>query len=482
MYAKAGMSPARFYETSTSGLNFDRFVDRFDESTLTKVRQQYWTAKQLIRSKLGKKEDEHLLASDAEFDAKLSLFRSLRETSDQMLCCIDDYQHFLGELIQAEINFGRMLKEEGRAEKGDTSRAMAAVGRVQTLSAHYRQQIRGPLLRFLSELQVFTERAILDCADTVDAAERSRIEYRGSLLWMKKTSDELDPDTENAMEKFRKAQSVVRRNKERLDGLKLDTLQKVDLLAASRCNLFSQLLECYQKCLYKYFDQTSLAYSKIYDIVSGCKHYQFEVLKDLIEPSLDTTGKAECEEGDAINVESLIEVDEKDQEMNRILFGMDSPDAERTTEERVDSPLGQTEDFTAMSEPAGSGPEIGPLPQKYSTNSQVPRISPPPGWDVARAKKKYSDELIELLAADDVQPKSESFADEWSRLMSAPSSSVVNKSASTAPNAVNLPSQLLDLPTLANQFPNPFNEPNLDAWKCFLSEFDASNHSSEKSC
>lgn len=81
---------------------------------------------------------------------------------------------------------------------------------------------------------------------------------------------------------------------------------------------------------------------------------------------------------------SLIEVDEKDQEMNRILFGMDSPDAERTTEERVDSPLGQTEDFTAMSEPAGSGPEIGPLPQKYSTNSQVPRISPPPGWDVAR--------------------------------------------------------------------------------------------------
>uniref|UniRef100_A0A915AEK8 AH domain-containing protein n=1 Tax=Parascaris univalens TaxID=6257 RepID=A0A915AEK8_PARUN len=91
-----GMSPARFYETSTSGLNFDRFVDRFDESTLTKVRQQYWTAKQLIRSKLGKKEDEHLLASDAEFDAKLSLFRSLRETSDQMLCCIDDYQHFLG--------------------------------------------------------------------------------------------------------------------------------------------------------------------------------------------------------------------------------------------------------------------------------------------------------------------------------------------------------------------------------------------------
>lgn len=38
-----------------SGLNFDRFVERFDEPTLNKMRQQYWTAKQLIRKKLGKK-------------------------------------------------------------------------------------------------------------------------------------------------------------------------------------------------------------------------------------------------------------------------------------------------------------------------------------------------------------------------------------------------------------------------------------------
>lgn len=278
------MASARFYELSTSGLNFDRFVDHFDESTLTKMVQQYWTAKQLIRTKLGKKEDEHLLASDAEFDAKITLFRFLRDTCDQMLCTVDDYQHYLGELIQAEISLGRMLKEEGQAESGDTGKAMNAVGRVQLLSAHHRQQIRGPLIRFLNELQVFSERAILDCSETVSAAEKARTEYRGSLLWMKKISDELDPETENAMEKFRKAQSVVRRNKEKLDSLKLDTLQKVDLLSASRCNLFSQLLDNYQKCLYKLCDQTCLAYTKIYDLISGYKHYEFEVLKDLMNP------------------------------------------------------------------------------------------------------------------------------------------------------------------------------------------------------
>lgn len=53
---------------------------------------------------------------------------------------------------------------------------------------------------------------------------------------------QLDPDAENILEKFRTAQNVVRRNKEKLDNLKLDTLQKVDLLIASRYNLFSQVL------------------------------------------------------------------------------------------------------------------------------------------------------------------------------------------------------------------------------------------------
>lgn len=51
--------------------------------------------------------------------------------------------------------------------------------------------MRSPLLRFLSELQVFIERAILDCAATVEAAEKARTEYRGSLLWLKKISNEV---------------------------------------------------------------------------------------------------------------------------------------------------------------------------------------------------------------------------------------------------------------------------------------------------
>ncbi|KAL6728953.1 hypothetical protein Aduo_000053 [Ancylostoma duodenale] len=85
----------RHYESSTSGMNFDRFLDKFDESTLVTMKRHYWTAKQLLRTKLGKKEDEHLLASDASLDSKLTLFRSVRDTSENLLACVENYQAFL---------------------------------------------------------------------------------------------------------------------------------------------------------------------------------------------------------------------------------------------------------------------------------------------------------------------------------------------------------------------------------------------------
>jgi hypothetical protein len=88
---------------------------------------------------------------------------------------------------------------------------------------------------------VFTERAVADCFLTVEQCERARTEYRGSLLWMKNVSMELDPEAYRHMEKYRRVQATVRRNKAKFDKCKLNCLQKVDLLAASRCNLFSQV-------------------------------------------------------------------------------------------------------------------------------------------------------------------------------------------------------------------------------------------------
>ena len=92
-------------------------------------------------------------------------------------------------------------------------------------------------------------RAIDDTGLTVRKMERTRNDYRGALMWMKNVSTELDPDTYKQLEKFRKVQAHVKAGKAKFDKLKIDVLQKVDLLAAARCNMFSNALIMYQVCV-----------------------------------------------------------------------------------------------------------------------------------------------------------------------------------------------------------------------------------------
>jgi hypothetical protein len=49
-----------------------------------------------------------------------------------------------------------------------------------------------PIVKMYHELDIFNDRAISDCTSTIEAAEKARLEYRGSLLWMKKTSEEVN--------------------------------------------------------------------------------------------------------------------------------------------------------------------------------------------------------------------------------------------------------------------------------------------------
>ncbi|VDK68157.1 unnamed protein product [Litomosoides sigmodontis] len=471
-----------------SGLNFDRFVDRFDEPTLNKMRQQYWTAKQLIRKKLGKKEDEYLLASDAEFDTKVALFQFVQDTSHQMLCCIDDYHHYLSELAQVELELSKMLKENGAAEVTAAGRVMIAVARVLAISVYHRLQIRNPLLRFFAELHVFAERAILDSAQTVDAAEKVRTEYRGSLLWMKKTSKELDPDEGNVLEKFRTAQNAVRRNKEKLDSLKLDTLQKVDLLVASRYNLFSQLLESYQKLLCNYYEQTTLAYEKIYDFVSSRKHYEFEVLADLTEPSKECG----CESDNQVTTDgreskSPIEFGQYEQEMEQVLRDLENLNGHDLLDSRIESSLGLAKEHQNDDnvEPTSGVPRQTTISVGAHSISEIeisattiPPIAPPPGWKSKRNVTRCPSDLIDLLSLDDASAGANSFASEWSNLVANETTTLdaTTTSSSVPPSSsLALPSQLLQLPSVESNFPNPFADPtdsNFDIWKGLLEEFE----------
>ena len=70
----------RFSRGSNSG--YDKYSEHTDSSPLGKLQQQYWTTKQQVIKKLGKKEDEYVVMSDSELDAKLDvnipIFRSRR--------------------------------------------------------------------------------------------------------------------------------------------------------------------------------------------------------------------------------------------------------------------------------------------------------------------------------------------------------------------------------------------------------------------
>lgn len=108
-----------------------------------------------------------------------------------MLCCIEDYHHFVGELLDTERDLGDFLCSESKSEKEHLKEVMKASGNGLRQIAKYRQKTVRPLIRLYHDLDVFNERAIADCASTVDAAEKLRLEYRGSLLWIKNASQEV---------------------------------------------------------------------------------------------------------------------------------------------------------------------------------------------------------------------------------------------------------------------------------------------------
>lgn len=56
----------------------DRFIQSQDSSVVNKFQQKYWKTKQTLIKVTGKKEDEHVVASDADLDAKLEVRRNVK--------------------------------------------------------------------------------------------------------------------------------------------------------------------------------------------------------------------------------------------------------------------------------------------------------------------------------------------------------------------------------------------------------------------
>ncbi|XP_076623266.1 islet cell autoantigen 1-like protein isoform X3 [Colletes latitarsis] len=249
------------------------------------MQHQFWVTKQTLSQKLGKKEDECIIASDAELDAKLELFRSIQESCSYLQRVIEKYQERLCNLAQEENGMGRFLKDAGKQDRTRAGKMMSAVGKSLSYSSQQRLALRAPLGRLYQEVETFRQRAIEDTLQNVQAMEKARTEYRAALSWMKNISQELDPDTSKQLERFRKVQTRVRQGKMAFDNLALDCLQKVDLLAAARCNMFSHALVLYQSTLLNFTKKSAQAYSTIASSFKGYQRYDFMVVRELAETS-----------------------------------------------------------------------------------------------------------------------------------------------------------------------------------------------------
>uniref|UniRef100_A0A2K6EHH3 Islet cell autoantigen 1 n=1 Tax=Propithecus coquereli TaxID=379532 RepID=A0A2K6EHH3_PROCO len=264
-----------------------------DKSVVNKMQQKYWETKQAFIKATGKKEDEHVVASDADLDAKLELFHSIQRTCLDLSKAIVLYQKRICFLSQEENELGKFLRSQGFQDKTRAGKMMQATGKALCFSSQQRLALRNPLCRFHQEVETFRHRAISDTWLTVNRMEQCRTEYRGALLWMKDVSQELDPDLYKQMEKFRKVQSQVRLAKKNFDKLKMDVCQKVDLLGASRCNLLSHMLATYQTTLLHFWEKTSHTMAAIHESFKGYQPYEFTTLKSLQDPMKKLVKKEE---------------------------------------------------------------------------------------------------------------------------------------------------------------------------------------------
>ncbi|XP_057193126.1 islet cell autoantigen 1-like isoform X2 [Triplophysa rosa] len=270
------------------GFSSDMFSGRAvlgeDSSVMARMQKKFWKTKQVLIKATGKKEDEHVVASDADLDAKLEFFHSVQSTCTELLKMIEKYQQRITHLSQEENELGLFLRFQAEHDKTKAGSMMDATSKALCCSAKKRLALCPPLYRMEQEVETFRRRAIADTLLTVSRMEKARTEYRGALLWMKDVSQELDPDTYKQLEKFRKVQAQVRGTKVHFEKLKNDVCQKVDMLGASRCNMLSHSLCTYQTTLLQYWEKTAHVMSGIHEAFKGYVPYQFTTLKELRDP------------------------------------------------------------------------------------------------------------------------------------------------------------------------------------------------------
>ncbi|XP_030010658.1 islet cell autoantigen 1-like isoform X1 [Sphaeramia orbicularis] len=362
-----------------------------DSSVMARMQKKFWKTKQVLIKATGKKEDEYVVASDADLDAKLEFFRSVQSTCTELLKVIEKYQQRITRLSQEENELGLFLRFQAEHDRTKAGNMMDATSKALCTSAKQRMALCPPLHRLHQEVETFRRRAIADTLLTISRMEKARTEYRGALLWMKDVSQELDPDTYKQLEKFRKVQAQVRGTKGQFEKLKNDVCQKVDMLGASRCNMLSHSLCTYQTTLLQFWEKTAHAMSEIHEAFRGHVPYQFTTLKDLRDPldQIAETQKQEDKEEESLqnNTDSYVLIQLEANAVSVFTHNLVSLDD--------DKPPGSA----SNAEPALSGDRLSQLSDSDSFHSTTPTPA------LHEISGLSADDDLMLMACDLPQPQ-----------------------------------------------------------------------------
>lgn len=379
------------------------------------------------------------------------LFRAIEESCQTLLYCLEGYQDRICGLAHEENSMGLFLKECGKVDKTRAGKMMIATGKALSFSAQQRIQLRNPLVRLYQEVETFQYRAVADTLMTIDKMEKARTAYRGALLWMKDASQQLDPDTYKQLDKFRKVQGHVRRTKTRFDKLKLDTLQKVDLLSASRCNMYSHALVGYQNALLTFWEKTSRTMNAIAESFKGYQYYEFNMLRELTE----TSKKLAEETASCDDIKKIFDEDDDDDKDRLIFFESEyHDDLAKKKDNKKDKKDGKTnkknqtkksENKTKKPKQQQSSDMVENKKEDMLLDINSTLLSLAQSSTVFDEKSEYNKkQLKDILTASDLEADDLTILNE---ILNTPTTPVIESSLIDSNHKSNsyMPSQILDL-------------------------------------
>uniref|UniRef100_A0AC34QKS9 Uncharacterized protein n=1 Tax=Panagrolaimus sp. JU765 TaxID=591449 RepID=A0AC34QKS9_9BILA len=234
---------------------------------LNKLKQNYLTATQLALSQL--QSSSNVPQVDPEFEAKYHLCLNTKSTNFKMLSLVQKLLNQLHDCVEAERDLHQFLGRKGHRPR--LQKTLDVVGRVMAVNASERTDQLIALSALKEDCEDLAEGGITDFCQDAEQAETARVAYAESLVYMKKTTENLNPEQYNHMNHFRQIQSIVREHKSNFDELQKN-LDKLDVLTNLREKVLTSFAKAYIQAQLAFYSRGYLLTGSVANAILEHEH------------------------------------------------------------------------------------------------------------------------------------------------------------------------------------------------------------------